>query len=266
MTRTTKPALTVRANGVGKHYLRVHERPMLLREAAMLMAGRTRRVDDLWAVRNVSFELHAGETLGIIGQNGGGKSTLLQLVAGTSFPSEGTLSTRGRISTLLSLGAGFNYDMTGEENIVASAGLLGIPVREARNRMRMIVEFAELEAVIDTPIRVYSSGMMARLGFAIAINVSPDILVVDEVLAVGDLKFQEKCITAVRELQSRGITMVVASQAPEFLAEFCTRAVWLEAGVVKVAGHPSEVGEAYRLAMTGKPLLIPTPGEVTREH
>lgn len=262
----TSPALTIRANDVGKHYLRVHERPMLLREAAMLMAGRTRRIDDLWAVRGVSFELHEGETLGVLGENGGGKSTLLQLVAGTSFPSEGTLSTRGRISTFLALGAGFNYDMTGEENIVASAGLLGIPVSEARKRMRRIVEFAELEAVIDTPIRFYSSGMIARLGFAIAINVSPDILVVDEVLAVGDLKFQQKCITAVRELQSRGITMVVASQAPGFIAEFCTRAIWLEAGKTKLAGNASEVGEAYQMAMTGMPLPEMVPSEVSHEQ
>jgi ABC-type polysaccharide/polyol phosphate transport system ATPase subunit len=243
------PALTVRAAGLGKHYLRVHERPMLLREAAMLMTGRTRRVDDLWAVRGVAFELREGETLGLIGVNGSGKSTLLQLVAGTSFPSEGTISTRGRISTLLALGAGFNSDMTGEENIVASAGLLGIPVPEARRRMQGIVEFAELESVIDTPIRFYSSGMLARLGFAIAISVSPDILVVDEVLAVGDLKFQDKCIESVKEMQSRGITMVVAAQSPLFIAEFCTRAMWLEAGETKMAGSASEVADAYQLAM-----------------
>jgi ABC-type polysaccharide/polyol phosphate transport system ATPase subunit len=245
------PALTVRARVVGKHYLRVHERPMLLREAAMLMTGRTSRIDDLWAVRHATFELREGETLGLLGVNGSGKSTLLQLVAGTSFPSEGTMSTRGRISTLLALGAGFNLDMTGEENIVASAGLLGIPVVESRHRMRGIVEFAELESVIDTPIRFYSSGMMARLGFAIAISVSPDILVVDEVLAVGDVKFQEKCFEAVRELQSRGITMVVAAQAPDFIAAFCTRAMWLEAGETKMAGTASEVADAYQLAMLG---------------
>jgi ABC-type polysaccharide/polyol phosphate transport system ATPase subunit len=255
------PALTVRAATVGKHYLRVHERPMLLREAAMLMAGRTRRVDDLWAIRRVAFDLREGETLGLIGVNGSGKSTLLQLVAGTSFPSEGTISTRGRISTLLALGAGFNPDMTGEENIVAGAGLLGIPVAEARRRLRGIVEFAELESVIDTPIRFYSSGMQARLGFAIAINVSPDILVVDEVLAVGDLKFQEKCIESVKEMQSRGITMVVAAQSPMFIAEFCTRAMWLEAGETKMAGSASEVADAYQIAMTGSALaeVVPNP-------
>jgi len=260
------PALTVRATDLGKHYLRVHERPMLLREAAMLMAGRRRRVDDLWAVRHVSFDLHEGETLGVIGANGGGKSTLLQLVAGTSFPSEGTISTRGRISTLLALGAGFNFDMTGEENIVASAGLLGIPVAEARNRLTKIVEFAELEDVIDTPIRYYSSGMMARLGFSIAISVSPDILVVDEVLAVGDLKFQDKCIRAVKELQSRGITIVVASQAPLFIADFCTRALWIDGGQPRLFGGADEVATAYQIEMTGRGLLDPPPSAVSHQQ
>jgi ABC-type polysaccharide/polyol phosphate transport system ATPase subunit len=247
MTRET----TVRAVNVGKRYQRVHEKPMLLREAAMLLAGRRRRVDDLWAVRNVSFELCEGETMGVLGLNGSGKSTLLTLVAGTSFPSEGTISTRGRISTLLSLGAGFHVDMTGEENIVASAGLLGVPVDEARRRLERIVAFAELESAIDTQIRYYSSGMVARLGFAIAINVSPDILVIDEVLAVGDLAFQAKCIAEVKRLQAQGVTIVFAAQSPMFIADFCTRAVWLKDGEIRLAGGAMEVAEAYQLAVTG---------------
>jgi ABC-type polysaccharide/polyol phosphate transport system ATPase subunit len=246
--------VTIRATNVGKLFLRVHEKPMLLREAAMLVVGRQRRVDDLWAVRHVNFELRTGESLGIVGLNGSGKSTLLSLIAGTSFPSEGTMSTRGRISTLLSLGAGFNSDMTGEENIVASAGLLGVSVREANRRLQRIVEFAELESAIDTQIRFYSSGMVARLGFAIAINVSPDILVVDEVLAVGDLKFQEKCAGAIRELRDRGITMVIASQSPAFISEFCQRVMWLEDGQVKLVGDAVEVGLAYQSSTTGRPL------------
>ena len=247
--------LRVRAAGVGKRYLRVHEKPMLLREAAMLFAGRRSHVDDLWAVRNATFDLAQGETLGVIGANGSGKSTLLALVAGTCFPSEGTMSTRGRIATLLSLGAGFHPDMTGEENIVASAALLGIPVDSARKLSRKIVEFAELEAAIDTPVRQYSSGMSGRLGFSIAINVSPDILVVDEILAVGDIAFQAKCIEEVKRLQARGITMVFASQSPIFLADFCTRAVWLEKGEVKMTGDAEAVGEAYHVAMTGAGMM-----------
>ena len=251
----TNKAVCVRAANVGKRYLRVHEKPMLLREAAMLFAGRRGRVDDLWAVRNLDIELSQGETLGVIGANGSGKSTLLALVAGTSFPTEGTMSTRGRVATLLTIGAGFHPDMTGEENIVAGAALLGIPVDEAKKLSRKIVDFAELDAAIDTPVRQYSSGMSARLGFSVAINVSPDILVVDEIFAVGDIAFQGKCIAEVRRLQQRGIALVFASQSPMFLADFCTRAVWLDHGKVKMIGGAAEVGEAYHLAMTGEGMM-----------
>lgn len=250
-----KGGVRIRARDVGKHYLRVHEKPMLLREAAMLLSGRKQRVDDLWAVRHVDFELREGETLGLLGPNGSGKSTLLTLVAGTTFPSEGVVSTRGRISTLLSLGAGFNSDMTGEENIIASAGLLGMSVSETRKRLPRIVEFAELARVIDTQIRFYSSGMVTRLAFSIAINVSPDIMVIDEVLAVGDIAFQRKCIDALEELQASGVTTVLATQAPLMVSELCTRAIWLEAGQIKMTGPAEEVASAYQLGMTGQALV-----------
>lgn len=246
--------LTVRVANVGKRFARVHEKPMLLRDAVLLFSNRKERVDDLWAVRHVSFDLRAGETLGIIGRNGSGKSTLLSLVAGTTFPTEGTVSTRGRVSTLLALGSGFHPDMTGEENIITSAGLHGISMSEARRRLPDIVAFAELDEAIDTPIRFYSSGMTARLGFAIAINVSPDILVVDEVFAVGDIAFQNKCIKEVRKLQQSGVTVVFASQVPSFLVDFCTRAIWLEEGRIKMIGPSWDVGNAYQLVMTGQTL------------
>ncbi|HEX4334582.1 MAG TPA: ABC transporter ATP-binding protein [Polyangiaceae bacterium] len=244
-------AVKVRAKDVGKHYLRVHEKPMLLREAMMLLSGRKQRVDDLWALRHIDFELRSGETLGLLGPNGSGKSTLLTLVAGTSFPSEGTMSTCGRISTLLSLGAGFNPDMTGEENIVASSGLLGMSFAETRKRVSRIVEFAELQGVIDTQIRYYSSGMVTRLAFSIAINVSPDIMVIDEVLAVGDISFQAKCMDALEELQASGVTTVLASQSPVMISDLCTNALWLEAGQIKMAGPAAEVADAYQVGMTG---------------
>lgn len=246
--------ITIRVANVGKQFARVHEKPMRLRNAVLLFSNQKETVDELWAVRHVSFDLRAGETLGIIGRNGSGKSTLLSLVAGTTFPSEGTVSTRGRISTLLSLGAGFHLDMTGEENIITSAGLHGISVAEARRRLPDIVQFAELEEVIDTQIRYYSSGMTARLGFAITIHVSPDILVVDEVFAVGDIAFQNKCITQVRRLQQSGVTVIFASQAPSFLVDFCTRAIWLDEGRIKMIGAPRDVGNAYQLVMTGQTL------------
>jgi ABC-2 type transport system ATP-binding protein len=250
----TGSPITLRASNVGKCFRRVHERPMLLREAFMLATRRKRQVDDLWAVRHVSFDLRAGETFGILGANGCGKSTLLALLGGTSFPTEGTVSTRGRIATWLSLGAGFHPDMTGEENILSAAGLMGIPIPEARRRMPDIIAFAELGNAIDTPLRHYSSGMSARLGFAVAINVSPDILVVDEVLAVGDLAFQEKCLKEVKRLQARGATIVLASQSPMLVADFATRALWLSGGLVKMMGSARDVASAYSIHMTGKTL------------
>jgi len=254
----------LRASNVGKRFHRVHERPMLLREAFMLAAGRTRSVDEFWAVRHVSFDLHGGETLGVLGANGSGKSTLLTLLAGTSFPSEGTVSTRGRISTWLSLGAGFHPDMTGEENIVACAGLMGFPVEETKRLMPKIIEFAELGGVIDTRIRFYSSGMAARLGFAIAIHVEPDILVVDEVLAVGDLAFQEKCLTEVLRLRDGGATIVLATQAPLMVAEFCSRALWLEHGQVRMLGSGEDVANGYNAHMTGQTLEESREGRAPR--
>jgi ABC-type polysaccharide/polyol phosphate transport system ATPase subunit len=225
---------------------------MLLREALVLLAGRARREEDFWALRDISLEVRRGETLGVVGANGRGKSTLLQVIAGTTFPTQGTVSTRGRLSPLLAMGAGFHPDMTGEENIIVSASLMGLSVEEAKQRLPKIVEFAELEAVIDTPIRFYSSGMNGRLGFAVAINVSPDIVVIDEVFAVGDMSFQKKCQEAMMALKSRGATIVFASQSPMTVAEFCNRAIWLDAGNVRLAGTAREVASAYALEMEAR--------------
>lgn len=239
----------IRAQSVGKRYHRVHEKPMLLRDMALLLSARRKSVDEFWALRDVSFEVHQGETLGILGPNGSGKSTLLTLLAGTAFPSEGTASTRGRVSLLLELGAGFSPDMTGEENIIVNAGLLGLTMGEARSRMRDIIEFAELGDVIDTPIRHYSSGMTARLGFSIAIHVSPDVLIVDEVLSVGDIRFQEKCAREFDRLRADGVTIVMVSQSPDAIADRCDRALWLKEGRVQSLGDAKQVASEYRAAM-----------------
>jgi len=241
--------VVVRASKVGKRYQRVHEKPMLLRDMALLLSSRRKSVDEFWALKDVSFEVQQGETMGILGPNGSGKSTLLTLLAGTAFPTEGTASTRGRVSLLLELGAGFSPDMTGEENIIVNAGLLGLTTREARDRMHKMVEFAELEGVIDTPIRHYSSGMLARLGFAIAINVSPDVLIVDEVLAVGDIRFQEKCNKEFDRLRSDGVTVVLVSQSPQAIADRCDRALWLKEGQVQSLGAAKDVAAEYSAAM-----------------
>jgi lipopolysaccharide transport system ATP-binding protein len=245
-----KRPIVVRARDLGKRYERVHEKPMLLRDMALMMSARKRRVDEFWAVRHLSFDVEQGETLGVIGQNGSGKSTLLTLLAGTSFPSEGVASTRGRVSLLLELGAGFSADMTGEENVIENAGLLGLTTSEARDRLRSIVDFAELGEVIDTPIRFYSAGMLARLGFSIAIHVQPDILIVDEVLAVGDIRFQQKCGEAFRQLQDGGTTVVLVSQGPGVIQQTCDRAIWLRDGMLHQIGPAGEIAAAYTEFMT----------------
>jgi lipopolysaccharide transport system ATP-binding protein len=236
--------VVIRARNLGKRYRRIHEPPMLLRDMAATVSGARQRVDDFWALRDVSFEIEQGEMLGIIGRNGSGKSTLLTLICGTSFPDEGVVSTRGRISVLLALGAGFNPDMTGEENVVVNSALLGLSVPEARARLRQIVEFAELEAVIDTKIRFYSSGMLARLGFAIAISVSPDILLVDEILTVGDIAFQEKCFREIRRMQSQGTTILFVSHGI-MTPDLCGRVLWLNEGKLERIGPVEEVWKAY---------------------
>jgi len=244
-------AVTVRARAIGKCFRRVHERPMRVREALMLLTTRGARVEDLWAVRDLSFEVRQGETLGVLGSNGSGKSTLLMLVAGTAFPTEGVVSVRGRVTALLSLGSGFHPDMTGEENILLAAGLVGIPVPAARRLVPKIIDFAELGDAIDTPFRYYSSGMAARLGFSVAIHVSPDVLVLDEVLAVGDIAFQTKCLAELKRLQRRGITILFASQSPAAIGDFCTHALWLEAGRLVRAGEARVIANAYLEATLG---------------
>jgi lipopolysaccharide transport system ATP-binding protein len=243
---------TIVVRELGKMYHRVHEPPMLLREALFFMASRPRRTEEFWALHDVSFEVPTGETMGVLGLNGSGKSTLLQLVSGASFPTRGTVSTRGRIATLLALGAGLRLDMTGEENIIMNAGFLGLSPGEITKRMPAIIEFSELAHVIDTPVRFYSSGMTARLGFSIAINVSPDILIVDEVLSVGDVTFQGKCMEKILELKGRGTTIVYASQSPGQIAEFCTRAIWLDQGKVQESGAARHVAGAYMQALEAR--------------
>lgn len=234
----------VRANGLGKRYQRLHQKPMLFRDLVLLGKRRGTR-EDFWALRGVSFELNRGETVGVVGSNGSGKSTLLSLVAGTSFPSEGSISVRGRISLLLELGAGFHGDMTGVENILVNAAILGIEPGEIRKAVDEIVAFAELEKAIDTPVRFYSSGMLARLGFAIAVHLRPDILLVDEVLAVGDLAFQAKCMRHIETLRASDAAILVVSHAIETLRKISNRVMWVQDGALRDLGEPHTVLDAY---------------------
>jgi len=176
---------------------------------------------EFWALRDVSFELEKGQTLGIVGPNGSGKSTILKLIAGTSEPSSGEIEVNGVVSALLELGAGFHPDLTGRENILLNGSILGLSKQKILDRYDDIVRFAELEPFIETPVRYYSSGMYMRLGFSIAINVDPDILLVDEILAVGDLVFQERCLERIVELRRRGVSIVFVSHDLDLTQKIC---------------------------------------------
>jgi len=198
-----------------------------------------------YALRDVDLTVHSGETLGIVGKNGSGKSTVLKLIAGVMAPSQGEVHVYGRVSPLIELGAGFHPDLTGRENVHLNASILGMPSRDIRARFHDIVDFAELWDFIETPVKRYSSGMYMRLGFSVAIHSDPDILLVDEVLAVGDAVFGEKCLAKIREFQERGVTIVIVSHALDTIREFCNRALLLHGGRVVLDGPPQEVTQRY---------------------
>jgi len=201
--------------------------------------------EPFFALRDVTFFMERGETVGIIGRNGSGKSTILKLIAGVMAPSEGEVRVAGRVSPLIELGAGFHPDLTGRENIHLNASILGMSSREINEQFNSIVEFAELRDFIDTPVKRYSSGMYGRLGFAVAVHSNPEVLLVDEVLSVGDAFFGEKCLEKMHEFQQRGTTIVVVSHSLELISNFCERAIWLEHGSIRAEGPARDVVRQY---------------------
>lgn len=196
-------------------------------------------------LKNINLTIKDGEAVALIGVNGSGKSTLLKLMTKIIYPNSGKITTYGKLTSLLELGAGFHPDFTGRENIYFNASIFGLTRSEIDNRLDKIIEFSELGSYIDNPVRTYSSGMYMRLAFAIAINVDADILLVDEVLAVGDQHFQDKCIAKMKELKNEGKTMVFVTHSLGTVKEFCNRAVWLKDGEIKIDGNPDEVIEKY---------------------
>ena len=197
------------------------------------------------ALKNISFEVSAGETVGIIGKNGAGKSTILGLLAGVLKPSSGQVTVDGRIAPLLELGAGFHTELSGRENILLNGILLGMLKREVEEKSDAIIEFSELEEFIDQPIRTYSSGMLARLGFSVAVHCDPDILLVDEVLAVGDQDFQKKCIEKMLVFKQERKTIVFVSHNSDEILKVCDRAIWIDQGIVYRDGQPDQVINEY---------------------
>ena len=197
------------------------------------------------ALKNISFEIFSGETVGFIGKNGAGKSTILGLIAGVIKPSSGTIKVRGRVSPLLELGAGFHYELTGRENILLNGVLLGLTKKEVLEKMDSIIEFSELEEFIDQPLRTYSSGMVARLGFSVVAHLDPEILLIDEMLAVGDNAFQKKCLKKMLEFKEKGVTMVFVSHSMDDIKMICDRVIWIKDHKIKQIGTPEEVVENY---------------------
>lgn len=211
----------------------------------LVFRGRRKFHREFWALRDVSFDVAKGETVGIIGRNGSGKSTLLQMVCGTLAASQGGVTTRGRVSALLELGSGFNPAFTGRENVFMNGSILGLSREQVAGRFDHIVAFADIGEFIDQPVRTYSSGMYVRLAFAMAINTDPDILVVDEALAVGDTAFQSRCLARIREMQQNGTSILLVSHSSNMINEYCDRAIYLKNGCLIEDGPSKEVTERY---------------------
>ncbi len=211
----------------------------------MLFRGNKQYYREFNALQDIGFEIAKGETVGVVGRNGSGKSTLLQIIAGTLTPSHGEIQVNGRVAALLELGSGFNPEFTGRENVYLNGAILGISKTEMDKRFDDIVRFADIGSFIDQPVKTYSSGMYVRLAFSIAINVEADILIVDEALAVGDTKFQIKCIDKMKEIKKNGTTILFVSHAGEQVKRFCEKGIWLEDGKVKEIGSATHVVNHY---------------------
>jgi lipopolysaccharide transport system ATP-binding protein len=235
--------ISIQVEGLSKCY-HIYDRPRD-RLLQMLRAGKQQYFREFWALHDVSFSVRRGETVGIIGRNGSGKSTLLQMICGTVSPSTGTISTQGRVAALLELGAGFNIEFTGRENVMLNAAILGFSSQDMQARMAEVLEFSELGDFLDQPVKTYSSGMYARLAFSIAIHVDPDILIVDEALSVGDARFVAKCMRRIKEIKEQGTTILFVSHDVGSIRTLCERVVWLDKGRLVEQGDVFPVTGRY---------------------
>jgi ABC-2 type transport system ATP-binding protein len=246
VSRTTSdPEPVIDLRDVSVRYRLPHERIPTFKEFAIKWLRGRVVYEDLLALSHVSLRVRKGESYGLIGRNGAGKTTLMKVIAQVLRPTGGTVTVCGQVAPLLELGAGFDPELSGRENLFLNAALLARTRREIQRRYDAIVEFSELAHFIDSPLRSYSTGMVARLGFAIATDVEPDILLVDEALSVGDIDFQRKCMARIEDLLSRGATLVLVSHSPDAVLRLCQRVTWLEQGRVVADGPASEVVEAF---------------------
>ena len=235
--------IAVRVDHVTKKFRMYHERNQSIKAA--LMRGRTSIHEDFLALKDVTFDVPAGSTFGLIGSNGSGKSTLLKCLANIYYPNAGSISHNGKIAAMLEVGSGFHAELSGRENIFLNASILGMPKKDVTRKLEEIVDFSGVEKFIDQPVKNYSSGMYVRLGFAIAINVNPDILIVDEVLSVGDAEFQEKCLRKFQEFSAAGKTVILVSHSMGTVEEMCDRAAWLDHGNLREVGPAKSTIAAY---------------------
>lgn len=236
----------VRVEHVGLRYDVPRERIDSIKEYAIRALQGRIGSDQFWALKDVTFDVETGEVFGIIGQNGAGKSSLLKLVARVLRPSTGRIWTRGKVAPLLSVGAGFHPELTGRENVFLNGTLLGFTRRQMEEKFKSIVDFSELGGFIELPVRSYSSGMAARLGFAVASDSKPDILIVDEALAVGDEAFQAKCFERIERYQAEGMTTFLVTHSSERIRKYCDRAAWLHKGEMQMIGPAGEVIDQYQ--------------------
>jgi len=237
----------IQVDNVSMRFKLAHDRISSLKEYMTKLINRELRYEEFWALKNVSFNVSKGEVVGIIGKNGAGKSTLLKIISGILKPTKGSVTCSGSIVPMLELGSGFDHDLTGRENIFLNGAILGYGKEFLESKFEEILDFSELGRFIDVPIRNYSSGMLMRLAFSIATMVNPEILIVDEILAVGDAAFQEKSKARMMELMSGGTTVLFVSHSMDQIREMCNRVIWLDSGKIKMIGETQKVCDSYAI-------------------
>lgn len=235
----------IEIKNLSKRYIISHEKDTLIRNILPYIFRRKYK-EEFWALKDVNFSLAQGESLGIIGPNGAGKSTLLNILAGIATPTEGCVDIKGRVSSILTLGAGFHYELTGEENIFLNGSILGMTSKELKRKLDSIIDFSELGSFVDAPIQTYSTGMMLRLGFSVAVHVDFDVLLVDEILLVGDLYFQKKCIQKMEEFRKDGKILVVSSQSLQLVKSLTDKVLLLNRGERIGYGDPDVAIQQYQ--------------------
>ena len=236
--------IAIKVDHVYKSFNVYYDRANTLKER-LLFIGRNKKREKREILNDINIDIKKGETVALIGVNGSGKSTLLKLMTQIIFPNKGTIETHGKLTSLLELGAGFHPDFSGRENIYFNSSIFGLTKKEIDSRLEQIIEFSELGELIDNPVRTYSSGQYMRLAFSVAINVDAEILLIDEILSVGDQHFQEKCFNKMRELKKEGKTMVFVTHSMESVRKLCNRTIWLKDGKIKMDGETSEVTKEY---------------------